>query len=197
MFFYVLWYYHCAVYCVIYMYIPVFVELFWGHRCHKHLLSYYVEETYSYWVRSLWYPYSLQVTLSVTNKNLYMYVYMYDVNVQCESQRTKPTHQGCILWDAWATCAALFWKYCGSQFLSVQLGPAKIIYLDLCQLPWLAIWGHKMKTPYVSSGILEIYYKSPPCLKIKCLPASRLSIAFADTVLPSLLQVCLPYTYSF
>ena len=66
-----------------------------------------------------------------------------------------------------------------------------------------------MKTPRVSHGILEINYKSPPCLiwispnklrnnplpitmtehlpyfivkfKIKCLPASRLSIAFSDT----------------
>ena len=66
-----------------------------------------------------------------------------------------------------------------------------------------------MKTPHATSGILEINYKSPPCLtsispnklknnpclitkteylryfivkfKIKCLPASRLSIAFSDT----------------
>ena len=66
-----------------------------------------------------------------------------------------------------------------------------------------------MKTPHALSGILEINYKSPPCLtkispnkptnnplpinmtdyllcfivklKIKCLPASWLSVAFSDT----------------
>ena len=64
-----------------------------------------------------------------------------------------------------------------------------------------------MKTPHASSGILEINYKSPPCLtwispnklknclvtkteylpyfivkfKIKCLSASWLSIAFSDS----------------
>ena len=72
----------------------------------------------------------------------------------------------------------------------------------LCQLPRLTFWDHKVKTPHASHGILEINYKSPPCLiwispnklktnplpitmteylpyfivkfKIKCLPASWL-----------------------
>ena len=96
---------------------------------------------------------------------------------------------------------------------------SKNYILDWCLLPRLTFWDHKMKTPHTSHGILELNYKSPPCLiwilsikllnnplpitmteylpyfivkfKIKCLPASWLRIAFSDTDL--MLQFCLPY----
>ena len=99
---------------------------------------------------------------------------------------------------------------------------SKNYILDLCQLPRLTFWDHKMKTPHASHGILEIYFKSPPCpiwispnklrnnplpntmteylpyfivkSKIKCFPASWLSIAFSDTDL--MLQFCLCSTKS-
>ena len=86
---------------------------------------------------------------------------------------------------------------------------SKNYILDLCQLPRLTFWDHKMKTPHVSHLILGINYKSCPCLiclspnnlrnsplpitmfeyipyfivkfKIKCPPASWLSIAFSYT----------------
>ena len=94
--------------------------------------------------------------------------------------------------------------------------------LDQCQLPSLTFLDDKMKNLHTSHGILEINYKSPPCLiwippnilrnnplpmtmteglkyfivqfKIKCLHASWLSIASSDTDL--MLQFCLPNTLS-
>ena len=89
--------------------------------------------------------------------------------------------------------------------------------LDLCQLPRLTFRDHKMNTPHTSHGILEINYKSLPCViwittnkprnnpvyhhdwvfpsfvvsfKIKCLHASWLSIAIFDPDL--MLQFCWP-----
>ena len=37
---------------------------------------------------------------------------------------------------------------------------SKNYVLDLCQLQHLTIGGHKVKTPYASSGTLEVKYKS-------------------------------------
>ena len=36
--------------------------------------------------------------------------------------------------------------------------------LDLCQLCRLSCWAHKMKKPHASTEMLEINYKTPPCL---------------------------------
>ena len=53
-----------------------------------------------------------------------------------------------------------------TQNQCINRASKKIIILDLCHLPHLTIWGHKMKTPHASSGTLKIEYKSPPCLTL-------------------------------
>ena len=105
------------------------------------------------------------------------------------------------------------------QVLRPRVRPATIInYLCVNSLVWLS-WTIKIKTPHASHGILELNYKSLPCLiwtssnklrtntclslwlsiysifivkfKIKCLPASWPSIAFFHTDI--MLLFCLPY----
>ena len=76
--------------------------------------------------------------------------------------------------------------------------PAKITYIyKICDhLPpiWLS-GAMKWKPPHASSGIFITKAEHLPYFiinfKIKCLPASRLSIAFSDIDL--MLQFCLPY----